>query len=51
MEKKTKTYSEDEYLKLIKSMTNDMQFGQISIIVQDGKVIQIEQTRKIRFKN
>ncbi|MCD7777748.1 MAG: YezD family protein [Clostridiales bacterium] len=46
-----KNYSEKEYLDIIKSFIEKTKFGQITIILQNGKVVQIEQTKKIRFKN
>ncbi|MDA1475610.1 YezD family protein [Bacillus changyiensis] len=34
----------------MKDMLKDMNFGSITFIVQDGKVIQIEKHEKIRLK-
>lgn len=50
--KNTKTEKEDdkEYLKLVREMVEKLDYGQVSIIVQDGKVVQIEQSRKIRLR-
>ncbi|MBD5543358.1 MAG: YezD family protein [Lachnospiraceae bacterium] len=43
--------SEKDYLKVVKQMAEEIKFGTISITVQDGKVVQIEQNKKIRLKN
>lgn len=40
-----------DYLKIVKQMVEEIRFGTISIVVQDGKVVQIEQNKKIRLKN
>lgn len=40
----------EDYLELVKKMVENLDFGQITIIVQDGKVIQVEQNRKVRLK-
>lgn len=40
---------EEDYLDKIKKMIADMKYGSINIIVQDGKVIQIDKTEKIRL--
>jgi hypothetical protein len=34
----------------IQSMLETMRFGSITIIVQDGKVIQLEKNEKVRIK-
>ncbi len=39
------------YLNMIDALISDMKFGTISIIVQDGRVIQIDRTDKIRLKS
>jgi hypothetical protein len=44
-------YSEKEYLNIVKEMVEQVKYGQIVIVVQDGKVVQIEQNKKIRLKN
>lgn len=40
----------DETIALLKEMAKDISFGCISIVFQDGKVIQIEKNEKIRLK-
>ncbi|MBQ7943756.1 MAG: YezD family protein [Lachnospiraceae bacterium] len=42
---------EDDYLNIIKQFVDEIKFGTISIVVQDGKVIQIEKNEKYRIKN
>ena len=41
---------EKNYLEEIKKYVNEIQYGTITIIIQDGKVIQIDKTEKIRLK-
>ncbi len=42
---------EESYLVTVKKLVEEIKFGTISIVVQDGKVVQIEQNKKIRMKN
>lgn len=51
MAEKLTEYSEKEYLNIVKEMVEQVKYGQIVIVVQDGKVVQIEQNKKIRLKN
>ena len=39
------------YLDVIDNLVRQMKFGTVTIIVQDGKVIQIDKTDKILLKN
>lgn len=39
------------HLEIIQKMIGEIKFGSITIIVQDGKVIQIDKTEKRRLKN
>ena len=39
----------EEYLELIRKMLDEIQFGSITIVVQDGKIMQIEKEEKIRI--
>lgn len=41
----------DAHLKTIDEMIQGMQYGSITIIVQDGKVVQIEKLEKHRIKD
>ncbi len=40
-----------DYPEIVRKMIEELEYGQITVIVQDGKVVQIEQTKKIRVKN
>lgn len=44
----------EEQLKLvtetIKMMLSDMKYGSITLVIQDGKVIQLEKNEKVRLK-
>ncbi|ATH95377.1 YezD family protein [Bacillus sp. FSL M8-0052] len=40
----------DKAIITMKDMLKDMSYGSITIVVQDGKVIQIEKNEKIRLK-
>lgn len=42
---------EDNYLDIIKNFIEAIKYGTITIVVQDGKVIQIEKNEKYRIKN
>ncbi|MDN4525645.1 YezD family protein [Fictibacillus fluitans] len=41
---------QDEIFEQLKEMLNSIRFGSITLIVQDGKLIQIEKNEKVRFK-
>lgn len=41
---------QQEVLVKIQSLLNDLKFGSITLIVQDGKVIQIEKNEKVRLR-
>jgi hypothetical protein len=43
-------YTEQEYLDIVENMVREVKYGQIVIVVQDGKVVQIEQNKKVRIK-
>ncbi|CAM3878234.1 DUF2292 domain-containing protein [Bacillus cereus] len=40
----------DEVSEKIQTMLADMKYGSITIVVQDGKVIQLEKSEKVRLK-
>lgn len=50
MAEKNETALSAENLATLEKMLSDMKFGSITIIVQDGKIIQIEKTEKVRMK-
>ena len=39
----------DGYLDEVKKSVNNIKYGSITLIIQDGKVIQIEKKKKIRL--
>jgi len=39
------------HLKIVDEMIRNIQFGSVTIIVQDGKVVQIEKLEKHRIKD
>lgn len=41
----------ESYLDMIDSLVKNMKYGTITLIIQDGKVIQIDKTDKIRLKS
>lgn len=43
--------SKDNYLEKIDKRIKEVKYGTVSIIIQDGKVIQIDKTEKIRFRS
>lgn len=43
--------NEKNYLAEVVRYVNDIKYGNVTLIVQDGKVIQIDKTEKIRIKN
>jgi len=45
-----KTDQYDEVFSRIRELLSTLQFGSITLIVQDGKVIQIEKNEKVRLK-
>lgn len=40
----------DQTLEKIKQWILEMQFGSISIVIQDGKIVQTDKTEKFRLK-
>ncbi|MBU8907788.1 YezD family protein [Desertibacillus haloalkaliphilus] len=41
---------EDQVFSEVKKLLQDLKFGSVTLIVQDGKVIQIEKNEKVRLK-
>lgn len=41
----------ETYMEIIQNLLNDMKFGTVTLIVQDGKVVQIDKTEKFRIKD
>ena len=40
-----------EYLLKIKEFIEDIRFGSVTVIVQDGRIIQIEKKEKVRLNH
>jgi len=49
MAEKQNEKKENDYLTVVKKMVEEIKFGTVSIIVQDGKVVQLEQNKKVRI--
>ncbi len=39
------------HITMLEKLLKDLKYGSINIIIQDGKIIQIEKTEKIRTNN
>lgn len=44
-------YLNHSQVEALEKMLKDMKYGNITLIIQDGKVIQIDKTEKVRFRN
>lgn len=42
---------EEGYLDIIKRLVAEIKYGTVSLVIQDGKIIQIEKNEKYRLKN
>ena len=51
MKEKDQIIADNPNLKMIAEMIKGIRYGSITVIVQDGKVIQIDKTEKVRIKN
>lgn len=49
VDNKRKEEQEDKYLKKIKEIIADIKYGSVNLIIQDGKIIQIDKIEKIRL--
>lgn len=49
--KDNKSVLDNSHLQTIADMIKDIKYGSVNIIVQDGKIIQIDKTEKFRIKN
>lgn len=50
-EEKDKTMTDNSSLKRIADMIKGMRYGSLTVIVQDGKIIQIDKTEKVRIRD
>lgn len=39
----------DEYMKLLRQIVEELKFGSVTLTVQDGRVVQIQKEEKIRI--
>lgn len=46
-----KSQKEGQSFELIKGLVDSIQYGTVSIIVQDGRIVQIEKNEKYRIQN
>lgn len=51
MEEKIRAIEADPNLKKIAEMIQSIRYGSVTVIVQDGKIIQIDKTEKVRIRN
>ena len=49
-EQKKKTKISENDLKRIEDFIESVQFGTVTIVIQDGRIIQIERNEKLRLK-
>ncbi len=42
---------ERSHLDTLQKLLSDMKYGSITLIIQDGKIIQIDKTEKYRIRN
>lgn len=42
---------DSSHLDTLEKLLNDMQFGSITLVIQDGKIVQIDKTEKYRVKD
>lgn len=48
---KTDNAKKETYLEIIDRLIRETKYGTVTVIIQDGKVIQVEKTDKIRLQN
>lgn len=47
----TANQTEREHIQIVERLISNLQYGSVTLIVQDGKVVQIEKNEKVRLKN
>lgn len=45
------SHEREDFLEQIAKLIKEIKYGTVTIVIQDGKVIQIDKTEKIRLKN
>lgn len=48
---KNDSEKKESYLEIIDRLIRETKYGTVTVIIQDGKVIQVEKTDKIRLQN
>ena len=48
-EKKTRSSDPDDYLKKVQELVRSIRYATVSIIIQDGRVVQVDKTEKFRL--
>lgn len=51
MKEERKRVLDNSHIDTLEEMLRDMQYGSITLIVQDGKIIQIDKTEKHRIRD
>ncbi|MCM1507706.1 MAG: YezD family protein [Ruminococcus flavefaciens] len=47
----SETAMKKQIIEMLENLLNNMKYGSITLIVQDGKIIQIDKTEKHRLKD
>ena len=50
-ETESKQILDSSHLDTLRKLLNDMKYGSITLVVQDGKIVQIDKMEKHRIKN
>ncbi len=50
-ETESKQFLNSSHLSTLEELLSDMKYGSISLIIQDGKIVQIDKTEKHRIKD
>ena len=49
MDRKKSEKQEDNYIDIVVQYVNEVKYGSVLLLIQDGKVIQVEKTEKKRI--
>ncbi|MCB6414603.1 YezD family protein [Dorea acetigenes] len=50
-ETESKQVLDSSHLGTLEELLSDMKYGSITLVIQDGKIVQIDKTEKYRIKN
>ena len=50
-ETESKQVLDSSHLGTLEELLSDMKYGSITLVIQDGKIVQIDKTDKYRIKN